>query len=185
MEKSFPPWNKLFRNIGAKIEKNIYINKICVCKRPLPRSCTFKLNCMYFWIIAHCCKGKFYPNPSYSHQNTTNQAITHSSIKGAGQYMRSRRVGHQFANVTTYTNINLPKNIKKKAPSRLFRNAECWCPPWQNLYIGTFGSSFQSQKEDHWQNPENFFFRGGHFWRAKSKKCKKKFQKILLSQIIR
>ena len=39
-------------------------------------------------------------------------------------------------------------------------------------------------KEDHWQNPENFFFRGGHFWRAKSKKCKRKFQKILLSQIV-
>ena len=99
----------------SKNRKKIYINKICVCKRPLPRCCTFKLNCMYFWIIAHCCKGKFYPNPSYSHQNTTNQAITHSSIKGAGQYMRSRRVGHQFANVTTYTNINLPKNIKKKS----------------------------------------------------------------------
>ena len=32
-------------------------------------------------------------------------------------------------------------------------------------------------KEDHWQNPENFFFRGGHFWRAKSKKCKKKISK--------
>ena len=30
-----------------------------------------------------------------------------------------------------------------------------------------------------------FFFRGGHFWRAKSKKCKKEFQKILLSQIVR
>ena len=28
------------------------------------------------------------------------------------------------------------------------------------------------------------FFRGGHFWRAKYKKCKKKIQKILLSQII-
>ena len=43
----------------------------------------------------------------------------------------------------------------------------------------------QIWKEDYWQNPENFFFRGGHFWRAKSKKCKKKFQKILLSQIVR
>ena len=31
-------------------------------------------------------------------------------------------------------------------------------------------------KEDYWQNPENLFFRGGHFWRAKSKKWKKKLK---------
>ena len=35
----------------------------------------------------------------------------------------------------------------------------------------------RSQKEDYRQSPENFFFRGGQFWRAKSKKCKKKISK--------
>ena len=32
-------------------------------------------------------------------------------------------------------------------------------------------------KEVYWQNPENLFFRGGHFWRAKSKKMAKIFLK--------
>ena len=40
------------------------------------------------------------------------------------------------------------------------------------------------QKEVYWQNPENLFFRGGHFWRAKSKKIAKTFQKFLLFQNI-
>ena len=31
------------------------------------------------------------------------------------------------------------------------------------------------QKEVYWQNPENLFFRGGHFWRAKSKTMAKTF----------
>ena len=37
-------------------------------------------------------------------------------------------------------------------------------------------------KEVFWQNPENLFFRGGHFWRAKSKKMAKIFLKNLLFQ---
>ena len=109
-----------------------------MCKRPLPRSCTFKLNCMYFWIIAHCCKGKFYPNPSYSHQNTTNQAITHSSIQGAGQYMGSRRVGTNFQKSQHIPISSFQNYQEKKATSRLFWNAECWRPPRQNLYLGTY-----------------------------------------------
>ena len=52
-----------------------------------------------------------------------------------------------------------------------------------SIFDGFFCTSWW--KEDYWQNPENFFFRGGHFWRAKSKKCKRKFQTILLSQIVR
>ena len=35
-------------------------------------------------------------------------------------------------------------------------------------------------KEVYWQNPESLFFRGGHFWRAKSKKNGKKFLKIFI-----
>ena len=35
-------------------------------------------------------------------------------------------------------------------------------------------------KEVYWQNPESLFFRGGHFWRAKSKKMAKNFLKIFI-----